>query len=209
MRRRSLLVGLLLSAALAAAPSAQAGPAEDNARGFVRTLAEQALGTLKSDLPKAERDRRFHQILADGFDIPSIARFSMGAYWEKASEAERQEYLKLFQDLIVQTYSARLASVYNGQRIDVGAARPDGKVGMWVQSKIVSPDPADEAVRIDWRLRQPSADKHKVIDVVVNNISMVVTQRDDFVAVLQRNGGDVKSFLGTLREKITKLQTGA
>jgi hypothetical protein len=38
---------------------------------------------------------------------------------------------------------------------------------------------------------------------------MVVTQRDDFVAVLQRNGGDVKSFLGTLREKITKLQTGA
>ncbi|MBM3542011.1 MAG: ABC transporter substrate-binding protein, partial [Alphaproteobacteria bacterium] len=66
-----------------------------------------------------------------------------------------------------------------------------------------------EAVRIDWRLRQPGGDKHKVIDVVVNNISMVVTQRDDFVAVLQRNGGDVKGFLGTLREKITKLQTSA
>lgn len=209
MRRRTLLIGLMLSAGLAWSPAAEAGPAEDNARGFVKSLAERALGTLKADMPKPERDKLFHQILAEGFDVPAIARFSMGGYWEKASEAERQEYLKLFQDLIVQTYSARLASVYNGQKLDVGAARPDGKIGMWVQSKIVSPDPADESVRIDWRLRQPGGDKHKVIDVVVNNISMVVTQRDDFVAVLQRNGGDVKGFLGTLRDKITKLQTGA
>lgn len=209
MRRRTLLIGLIVTAGLAWSPASEAGPAEDSARGFVKSLAERALGTLKADMPKPERDKQFHQILAEGFDIPAIARFSMGGYWDKASEAERQEYLKLFQDLVVQTYSARLASVYNGQKLDVGAARPDGKVGMWVQSKIVSPDPADEAVRIDWRLRQPGGDKHKVIDVVVNNISMVVTQRDDFVAVLQRNGGDVKGFLGTLRDKITKLQTGA
>lgn len=186
-----------------------AGPAEDNARVFVKSLADRALLTLKSDVSKQDRDRQFHAILAEGFDVPAIARFSLGAYWEKTSEADRQEYLRLFQDLIVQTYSARLSSIYSGQKLDIGTARPDGKIGMWVASKIVSPNPADESVRIDWRLRQPGGDKHKVIDVVVNNISMVVTQRDDFVAALQGNGGDVKIFLGTLRDKIVKLQTGA
>ncbi|MFN0042494.1 MAG: phospholipid-binding protein MlaC [Alphaproteobacteria bacterium] len=208
MVRRSVLILLVCAALGALAGPVNAGPAEDSARVFVKSLADRALSTLKSDVSKQDRDRQFHAILAEGFDVPAIARFSLGAYWEKASEADRQEYLKLFQDLIVQTYSARLSSVYNGQRLDIGAARPDGKIGMWVASKIVSPNPADESVRIDWRLRQPGGDKHKVVDVVVNNISMVVTQRDDFVAALQGNGGDVRTFLGVLREKIVKLQSG-
>ncbi len=209
MVRRYVLVVLMCAALGALAVPAKAGPAEDSARVFVKSLADRALSTLKSDVSKLDRDRQFHAILAEGFDVPAIARFSLGAYWEKASETDRQEYLRLFQDLIVQTYSARLSSIYNGQKLDIGTARPDGKIGMWVATKIVSPNPADESVRIDWRLRQPGGDKHKVIDVVVNNISMVVTQRDDFVAALQGNGGDVRSFLGTLRDKIAKLQTGA
>ena len=72
-----------------------------------------------------------------------------------------------------------------------------------------SPNADDEPVRVDWRVRQPTSSSYKVVDVVVNNISMVVTQRDDFVGVLQRNGGNMKDFMGTLRDKIAKLQTGA
>jgi phospholipid transport system substrate-binding protein len=206
MIRRSFLAGLL-SLVLFALPAAAATP-EEGARQFVKGLADRAIDALKNDLPKTERDKRFQELLGEGFDVPAIARFCLGGFWDKATEAERQEYTKLFQDLIVQTYSARLGSIYNGQKLDVGAARADGKVGMWVTTRIVSPNAGDDPVRVDWRVRQPSGTTYKVVDVVVNNISMVVTQRDDFVGVLQRNGGNMKDFMGMLRDKITKLQTG-
>jgi ABC-type transporter MlaC component len=107
----------------------------------------------------------------------------------------------------VQTYSSRMASVYNGQNLEVGAARPDGKAGAWVSSQIVSSNPADQALRIDWRVRQVEGKGLKIIDVVVTNISMVVTQRDDFVGILQRNNGNIPEFIGMLRDKVAKLQS--
>lgn len=189
------------------APAVSAGPLEDESRTFVKGLADRAIGVLKADAPKAQRDKVFEDILREGFDVKAIAIFCVGGYWNKMTEQERQEYLSLFEKLIVQTYSSRMASVYNGQNLDIGAARPDGKSGAWVTSKIVSTNAADEPIRIDWRVRQVDGKGLKIIDVVVTNISMVVTQRDDFVGILQRNNGNIPEFIGMLRDKVAKLQT--
>ncbi len=209
LSKRSFLFTLIVLPVLAYAPlrAAAAGPAEDGARQFVQGLADRAVGVLQSSAPKAQRDKEFAQILTDGFDVRAIAIFCMGAYWNRATDAERQEYLKLFQDLIVQTYSARLGSVYHGEKLEIGQARPDGTQGIWVSSKIVSARPESDPIKIDWRVRQPGGKSYKIVDVVVTNVSMVITQRDDFVGILQRNGGNIPDFLGLLRDKVNKLQT--
>lgn len=206
MIRRAFLSSLFAVSLLAVSSAASAGPLEDESRAFVKGLADRAIAVLKADAPKAQRDKVFEQILQDGFDTRAIAIFCVGGYWNRMTEQERREYLALFEKLIVQTYSSRMASVYNGQNLDVVAARPDGKAGAWVTSKIVSNNPADEPVRIDWRVRQLDGKGLKIIDVVVTNISMVVTQRDDFVGILQRNNGNIPEFLGILRDKVNKLQ---
>ncbi|MFO0996519.1 MAG: ABC transporter substrate-binding protein [Alphaproteobacteria bacterium] len=208
LSKRSLLISLVALPILAYAPlgSAAAGPMEDGARQFVQGLADRAVGVLQSKAPKAQRDQEFAQILTDGFDVRAIAVFCLGSYWNRATEQERQEYLKLFQDLIVQTYSARLGSVYHGEKLEIGQARPDGNQGVWVSSKILTTKPEDEPIKIDWRVRQPGGKNYKIIDVVVTNVSMVITQRDDFVGILQRNGGNIADFLNMLRDKVNKLQ---
>ena len=206
MIRRAFLSGLFAVSLLAVAPAVSAGPLEDESRTFVKGLADRAIAVLKADAPKAQRDKVFEDILREGFDVKAIAIFCVGGYWNKMTEQERQEYLSLFERLIVQTYSSRMASVYNGQNLEVGAARPDGKAGSWVTSKIVSTNAADEPIRIDWRVRQVDGKGLKIIDVVVTNISMVVTQRDDFVGILQRNNGNIPEFIGMLRDKVAKLQ---
>ena len=206
MIRRAFLSGLFAVSLLAVAPAVSAGPLEDESRTFVKGLADRAIAVLKADAPKAQRDKVFEDILREGFDVKAIAIFCVGGYWNKMTEQERQEYLSLFERLIVQTYSSRMASVYNGQNLEVGAARPDGKAGSWVTSKIVSTNAADEPIRIDWRVRQVDGKGLKIIDVVVTNISMVVTQRDDFVGIFQRNNGNIPEFIGMLRDKVAKLQ---
>lgn len=207
MRRRLFLTGFAAVTLIAASP-AFADTADDGAKQFVKGLSDRALAALKDNVPKAERDETFRAILRDGFATQAIAAFCLGGYWQKASEAQRQEYSKLFEDLIVQSYSQRLRSVYNGQQLIFGPSRPDGKTGTWVSSRFSASAnaPSEEIL---WRVRNTDSGQYKVVDVVFANVSLVVTQRDDFVSILQRNNGNIDEFLGTLREKLAKLQSAA
>jgi phospholipid transport system substrate-binding protein len=65
--------------------------------------------------------------------------------------------------------------------------------------------PGKPAARFDVRMRR-EATAFKIFDVVVEGISMGVTQRDDFSAVIQRNGGKVEGLLASLREKTKSVQ---
>jgi phospholipid transport system substrate-binding protein len=207
MLRRTILMGFAAVAMMAAAP-ASADTADDGAKQFVKGISDRAITVLKDNAPKAQRDETFRAILHDGFATQAIAAFCLGGYWQKASESQRQEYQKLFEDLIVQSYSQRLRSVYNGQELVFGATRPDGKTGTWVSSRFnaSSNAPTEEVL---WRVRRTEGDQYRVVDVVFANVSLVVTQRDDFTSILQRNGGNMDDFLATLRDKVAKLQSPA
>ena len=207
MLRRTILMGFAAVAMIAAVP-ARADTADEGAKQFVKGISDRAITVLKDNAPKAQRDETFRAILHDGFATQAIAAFCLGSYWQKASEPQRQEYQKLFEDLIVQSYSQRLRSVYNGQELVFGATRPDGKTGTWVSSRFsaAANAPSEEVL---WRVRKTESDQYRVVDVVFANVSLVVTQRDDFVSILQRNGGNMDEFLATLRDKVAKLQSAA
>ena len=57
-----------------------------------------------------------------------------------------------------------------------------------------------EPVRVDWRLA-PEGQSWKIIDVIIEGVSMAITQRDDFAATVQRNGGRIGPLIEQLREK--------
>lgn len=207
MLRRTILMGFAAAAMMTAVPAYADAP-DDGAKQFVKGISDRALAVLKDNAPKAQRDETFRAILHDGFATQAIAAFCLGGYWQKASETQREEYQKLFEDLIVQSYSQRLRSVYNGQELVFGATRPDSKTGIWVSSRFnaSSSAPSEEVL---WRVRRTESDQYRVVDVVFANVSLVVTQRDDFTSILQRNGGNMDDFLATLRDKVVKLQSAA
>jgi phospholipid transport system substrate-binding protein len=98
----------------------------------------------------------------------------------------------------VQTYSARF-SQYSGQTLRVVGRRPVGKNDTIVKTQLIRPQGAP--VRIEWRVRDL---KHKflIIDIIVEGVSMAITQRDEFSSVIRRGGGDFNTLLTVLREKI-------
>jgi len=173
------------------------------ASSFVSRLAERAIqGLTNKDISTEERTQRFRQLLTEGFDVPQIGRFVLGRYWRVATEDERAEYLKLFEDFIVANYANRFGE-YAGENLKIGAGSRTGDGDVIVYSELIRPSGAP--VKVDWKLR-PEGGAFKIVDVAVEGVSMTITQRDDFSASIQRNGGRVEGLLSMLRDKVKTAQ---
>lgn len=184
----SLFGAFLFSAAVCAQPVDAATPNPEAAISFVTTLANQAIDILRqtdeNDLDK--REAVFRNILTEGFDLRAIGRLILGKHWRTASEKQRDDYLNLFSEYVLRTYSSMLGG-YTGESFQIGQARPVGKADIEVDSRIVSPE--SPPVPVEWRVRMINQ-KYKVIDVKVEGVSMVITKRSEFASVIKNKGFD-------------------
>lgn len=214
---------LLLSAALLAGFSSYAGPSsaaivspgapshgpaslvmvsEDiklaGARNFVDNMTQRGIAFLSNtSLSPTQQEQEFRALLNDTFDMNTIARFSLGRYWRVADAAQKKEYLTLFNKMVLDVYSQRFGE-YQGQNIEVVSAREAGKRDAMVKSVISGNGMPD--IDVDWRVRYKDG-KYKIIDVMIEGVSMAQTQRSDFSSVIQRGGGNIEVLLNHLRGK--------
>jgi phospholipid transport system substrate-binding protein len=191
------VIALAIVAAVAALSPAPARAADD-AASFIADLGNQAIQVLSSQQSEAEREKQFRALFDKGFDPNTIARFVLGPYWRVASEAQRQEFIRLFTTYIVHVYTVRFND-FNNQQFKVTGSRPESENSTLVASQIVGA--AGEApLRIDWRVAK-TENGLKITDVIVEGVSMAITERQEFTAVIQRAGGQIDALLKMLREK--------
>src|ERR1700758_1916902 len=174
MVRRSFLTAALVLVAGAFAPAIPAAAAADPA-ALISNLGSRALQVLGKDSTQSQRVATFRELLREDFDVPGIARFVLGRYWNTATEGQRAEFTKLFEDYIAVAYATRLAE-YTGETFKGPGSRPEAD-GAIVSSQILRP--AGQApVKVDWRLSGRNG-AYKIADVSVDGISMAVTQRSE------------------------------
>ena len=111
---------------------------------------------------------------------------------------QKREFMKHFEDWIVTAYGARF-SEYSGEQFKVVGQRPESEAITMVSSQIQRPA-GGPPIRVDWRVAKSGNDL-KIADVVVEGISLMVTQRQEFASVIQRNGGKLDALIRILREK--------
>jgi len=206
INKRQFLVALIaVSCLLLAKPApAQADDFTDGAVKFIETLADDAVQSLTAkDIEKKERIVRFRELLKKNFAVKAIGRWVLGRYWRKATTEEKEEYNKLFEDLIVATYVNRFEE-FSGETLKViKAINQNGKDAI-VKSEILRPA-GQPPVRVDWRVRAPNG-TYKIVDVLVEGVSMSQTQRSEFSSVIKREGGEVAGLLAALRTKTEVLR---
>ena len=197
---------LAASLAILVAIFAWSDPAHSNektaqASKFVEGLAGEAVNALTaSSVSPEEREQRFRTLLNENFAVTTIGQWVLGRYWAKATVEERREYLQLFEEMIVVTYLNRFER-YSGESLSVTRALIDDDSGdAMVFSQIKRPA-GGEPLDIAWRLR-PKGDSFKIVDVMVEGISMSQTQRKEFASVIRRNGGRVEGLLVQMRQKV-------
>ncbi len=200
LKRRAILAGCVaLALVFAAFPGHAADPGEE-ARQFIESLAGKAIAALTvKEVPRKERVERFRVLLHEHFAVKTIGRWVMGRYWRKANTVERAEFMKLFEDLLVAIYVDRFAD-YAGVTLTVTKTITKGKADTIVYSKILQPDGSPLA-RVDWRVRVRRGE-YKIVDVMVEGVSLGQTQRSEVASVIRKNGGKIQGLLGEMRKKV-------
>jgi len=179
----------------------QAGMADD-AGTFLISLTDRAISELADEsVPVADRKESFRRLFRDAFDIPAIGRFVLGRYWRAADKSARAEFLAVFEDVMVDRFAPQFAG-YAGTKFEIGAIREVNDSSQILVSSTVAP-PNSEVVQVDWRLRHRDG-RFKVLDVIAQGVSMVLTLRSEYAAVLKSSGGRIDDLIALLRERTAR-----
>ena len=175
---------VLLVVPFFAAVSVQAASVEDSS-AFVKRLGDRTIEVLTNESYSAE-DRMVHyrQLLREGFAVNTIARFALGRYWRAASPAVREEYLALFQEFVLDIYSKRLDG-FSGETFTVVEALSIDENDTMVSTEIGGG--GGPPIRVDYRVRVHDG-ALQIVDVLVEGISLIITQRSEFASIINRDG---------------------
>jgi len=180
-----------------------AGDPTADARQRIQTMWDTVVPILANKgMDAAARETRFGAIYRAHFDNAAIAAAAASAAWLKATPAQRERFLRLFEVYVVKVYAGQFGT-YNGEQLQVLASEPDGD-GAMVTTRIVEPNKGGRPLEIKWRLRM-SGGVLKVRDVLVENISMTLHQRREFAAVMQQRGATLDALSDALGEKVAHL----
>ena len=197
------IFGLLIVINAAHAKNNELGKHAEN---FINSLSSQVAELNQNrSLDNTTRQQKFMKLVEVGFDLPWIAKFVVGRPWTNASPDQQKEYLSLFKNLVELTYSKRFID-YSQQKIIVSGHKMGKRKFIFVESQLADPKNPKANVNIVWRLL-PKGNSFKIVDVVIAGISMAITQRNEYSAVIKRNNGSFESLLAAMEVQIKKLRS--
>ena len=162
----------------------------------LKKLSHDAITVLNDGkLDQAHRIEKFHGLLSRDFDIPLMARFALGRHWKRADNQQRSDYIEAFSAFLLQNYASKIAGT-KVAKFDVRSATRAGKRDVMVKSRITQGN--GQVLKLVWRMRQRNG-QFRVIDVVAEGISLALTKRQEFAAIIKANGGKVNPLIVQLR----------
>ena len=173
----------------------------DGAEKFITSLAAKAEVSLLSDeITPIEHQKRFRELMLDSFDLNGVGKWVIGRYWRRTSKSERIRYLSLFEKFIIATYSKRFRG-YTKAKLQINGSTQSNNSAL-VESQINRNN--SKPIKIIWRVILSNG-KYKIIDIIIEGVSWVQTQRSEFVSVIRNSGGKVSGLIKALNKKIIYL----
>ena len=167
---------------------------------FVQSTVNRAAKTLSGDFTKDERIEMLKEIAKDTVDINGISLYTLGVYRKGLNEDQIENYKILFEQYFLKSFSSRLAE-YSNPEIEVISKKEISKNYTMVYSKLVGTDQRPE-VKIDWRIYTKNVNNPKIRDLIIEGLSLVRTQKEEFSSIIQSNDEDISALFTTLKEFI-------
>jgi phospholipid transport system substrate-binding protein len=204
-RRRVLLAPLAASLAPLGGRCARAAPSAEAAQGLIEQVSTRVLAILSDQgLSNRQKFDDLVGLLSQPIDLDLVARLILGRHWRTANDTQREAYLELFREYALANLASKL-HLYQGQSFEVTDAKVVSEQDAVVTSRILNP--GETPLQVDWRLRSRDDGSLVVIDLIVAGVSLVVTLRSEFAAVIERQGFD--GLLAELRQRITRTRQEA
>jgi len=197
-----IILGTALAGLFHAGTAAANGPISTDPSMFIKELAQDAITVFDSRQTTVEtREKKFQSLLTENFAMEKISRFVVGKHWNRMSSPQRQQYGRLFEEWLVKYYSIRLNG-YSDQRVRVISKKAVGRNDVLVRTHFEGPT-TPKPIKVNWRVRQFKSGP-RIVDVIVEGVSMITMQRADFTAIIDKRG--TEGFLQKLRARLSELE---
>jgi len=164
---------------------------------FVSDLGNEIITLIRATDDMNKKKEHFRNLLVQHFDMKSIGKFVLSRYWKQANDQQKAEFLKLFEQNMVDTYTSQFDN-YKDETMKIQGSRKDeGDGAVWVNAKVQGS--AREPVNIRWKLYEKGG-QFKVYDIHVNEVSMCITHRSEYASILGAHGGKLDGLIASLRE---------
>lgn len=194
--RTNGLVIFILVIALALPLQALAAGAKET----VETQVNKVLSALSApdfkDKPREAKIAKIREIINQVFDYQELSKRTVGRDWKKMSDAQKNEFVTLFSELLENVYADRLLA-YSNEKVIFGDATELKKGRVEVESHVQLG--GGKTAPLNYRVMLKDG-KWKVYDVVIEGISMVKNYRSQFRSILSKGGPE--ELLKVLREKV-------
>jgi phospholipid transport system substrate-binding protein len=198
--RRALLLAALLSPVLTAGPAAAANVAES----FVDENIHKGLDILRDKkLTATQRRDQFETLLLGLVDVRRIAVFTLGQYRRTAPPEDVEAFVGAFRNYAAAAYQSYF-SRYTNQTLKVTGSTQRTPTDFIVQTQLIDPNSNQQPSEVDFRVRTDTG-KPVLVDVAYQGIWLSLEQRDQFVAFLGQNNGNVRTLIAHLSELAVNL----
>ena len=165
---------------------------------FVQSTVNRASEALNNKFSKEEKIERLKEIASETVDINGIGYYTLGAYRKNINEDQNKEYSNLFEQYFLKSFSSRLAE-YSNPEIEVLSKKKLNENYTMVSSILVGTEQRPE-VKIDWRVYTKNPEIPLIRDLIIEGLSLVRTQKEEFSSIIQSNDGDINALFSTLKE---------
>ena len=171
-------------------------------KDFISQLTSSASKILASNDSKEKKMENLIVLAEENVDIQGIGMYTLGKYRKNLTENQKNEYEDLFRKYFLKSFSSRL-SEYTDPKINVISEEVINQKYTIVFSVLEADDKRPE-IKIDWRVYTKNPEKPLVRDLIIEGLSLVRTQREEFNSVIQSGDGNIEVLFTNLRNFLNK-----
>jgi len=177
-------IGALFLLALLSAPEpALAGDPTDQIRGAIdRGIAILQRPDLKAKEKREERREALRKELFPYFNFGEMAKRSLGVHWKDRTPEEREEFIRLFRNLLENAYAGKIEG-YKGEKI---LYRKESVDLPYAEVNTVIVTLQGDEIPVDYRVLKDGA-RWRIYDIVIEGVSLVNNYRSQFAGILQKS----------------------
>jgi phospholipid transport system substrate-binding protein len=181
LARRAVFLGVLtVMPFIVARPASAATPMEELRVGIDRVIKTVDDPELKKEGRANERRAALRKIASEILDVNETAQRSLGRHWQARTPAEREEFTRLFADLLESAYLSKI-ELYRGEKITYAGQTVDGDQAV-VRTRIITKQGTE--IPVDYRMLKRDA-RWQVYDVLIEGVSLIGNYRTQFNKIIQ------------------------
>ena len=167
---------------------------------MVENLTKQGIEQIVNSTGSVEeKNAVFKKLFTENLDLDFIGKYVLGRYWRTATPQQKKEFINLYKEFNVKTWSKRFDEFKGKSFVFEGATPSSNKNQIFVNTSV--PMPEGEPISVKWRVYERKGEL-KVIDIIIENVSLAQTARNEYTSFIAKSPDGIEGLLNNLRNKV-------